>query len=440
MEQIGTYVIYVIMACALIGALAALRDDQSGLGKEFVEGLYSIGPIFLPVAGIMASIPYLSMFVKAVFGPLFAAIGADPAIAATTFIAIDMGGYQLAQTLAGSQESWTIAMAVGYMAGPTIVFSIPVGLAMLKKSDHKYMALGVMSGLLSIPVGVLISCTAIVLFEPLVRESVATTGAPTYHLAMTMGAILVNLLPLTIFCVALAVGLRLVPDLMIRLFLWFGRIMYGAITVVVVLSIIQYFTGIPEKVLGGWGFAPIIADAEDQFRALEIAGYIGIMLAGAFPMVYLVKLYLAKPMETVGGWMGLKSSGAAGILAAAANILAMYRLIGDMRPKDKVLCIAFSVCAAFAFGDHMAFSANFQPSLIPMVLLGKLGGGVTGFLIAHWLSVPKAEMLGEEEARSAAQAGGDRSLGHEHWEPETLARPLDHAFPHDVAGVAQDAS
>lgn len=438
MEQIGTYVIYVIMACALIGALAAIRDDQRGLGKEFVEGLYSIGPIFLPVAGIMASIPYLSMFVKAVFGPIFAAIGADPAVAATTFIAIDMGGYQLAQTLAGSQESWVIAMAVGYMAGPTIVFSIPVGLAMLKKADHKYMALGVMSGLLSIPVGVLISCTAIVLFEPLVRESVAATGDPTYALAMTMSAILINLLPLTLFCVALAVGLRLAPDLMIRLFLWFGRLMYAAITLVVVLSIIQYFTGIPEKVLGGWGFDPIIADAEDQFRALEIAGYIGIMLAGAFPMVYLLKLYLAKPMEMVGGLMGLKSTGAAGILAGAANILAMYRLIGDMRPKDKVLCIAFSVCAAFAFGDHLAFSANFQPSLIPMILLGKLGGGLTGFLIAHWLSVPKAELLGEEDARGAGQAAGERTLAREHWEPETLARPLDHAFPHDAAGVVKD--
>lgn len=109
MEQIGTYVIYVIMACALIGALAAIRDDQSGLGKEFVEGLYSIGPIFL------------------------------------------------------------------------------------------------------------ISCSAIVLFEPLVRESVAATGDPTYALAMTMSAILINLLPLSLFCVALAVGLRLAPDLMIRL-------------------------------------------------------------------------------------------------------------------------------------------------------------------------------------------------------------------------------
>ncbi|MCO5387343.1 MAG: ethanolamine utilization protein EutH [Desulfosporosinus sp.] len=110
-----------------------LLKKKSELGKEFLEGLYSIGPIFVPVAGIMAATPYLAAFVKTVFGPIYAAIGADPAIAATTFIAVDMGGYQLADVLATTRESWIMAMTTGYMAGATIVFSIPVGLAMLEK-------------------------------------------------------------------------------------------------------------------------------------------------------------------------------------------------------------------------------------------------------------------------------------------------------------------
>ena len=71
MEMIGTVIIYIIMACAVLGAFAYIRNPESGLGKEFQEGLYSIGPIFVPVAGIMAAIPYLSEFVSAVVGPLF---------------------------------------------------------------------------------------------------------------------------------------------------------------------------------------------------------------------------------------------------------------------------------------------------------------------------------------------------------------------------------
>lgn len=399
MSAIGNYVIYLIMVFVVLGAIAAIRNPQAGMGKEFIEGLHSIGPIFIPVAGIMAAIPYLSKIVEVVFGPVFAAVGADPAIAATTLIAADIGGYQLAQNLAATKESWLMALVVGFMAGATIIFSIPVGLAMLDKKDHKYMALGIMSGLLSIPIGVFVSCSILVISEPMVRDLVSSDAEATYQLALTFGTLFSNLLPLLGFCVALAVGLRFIPDVMIRGFLWFGRIMYAAITLVLAFTIVEYFTGFFSNVLGGWGFDPIIADADDQFRALEVAGYTGIMLSGAFPMVYMIRRFLARPMEAIGRRVGLEAIGAAGILAAAANILAMYRLIGDMRPKDKVLCIAFAVCSAFLFGDHLAFAANFQPTMIGAVMIGKLSGGVFGFLLAHWLSVPKAIQLGEEDER-----------------------------------------
>ena len=137
MSAIGDVVTWLIMLCAAAGAVASIFNDREGLGKEFLEGLQAIGHIFIPVAGIMASIPILSAVVKAVFGPVFETFGADPSIAATSFIAVDMGGYQLALRLAGSPESWIMAMVVGYMAGATIVFSIPVGLALLDKRGSR---------------------------------------------------------------------------------------------------------------------------------------------------------------------------------------------------------------------------------------------------------------------------------------------------------------
>lgn len=73
----------------------------------------------------MASIPYLSRLVETVVAPVWSAAGADPALAATTFIASDMGGYQLAQSVAESDSAWIMAMVTGFMAGATIVFSIP---------------------------------------------------------------------------------------------------------------------------------------------------------------------------------------------------------------------------------------------------------------------------------------------------------------------------
>ncbi|EPJ42998.1 MAG: ethanolamine utilization protein EutH [Osedax symbiont Rs2] len=410
MAEIGNYVIYLIMICAVIGAFASIRDHENGLGAEFMSGLYSIGPIFVPVAGIMASIPYLSQFISAVFGPIFSAIGADPAIAATTFIAVDMGGYQLADALAQTREGWVVAMVVGYMSGATIVFSIPVGLAMLKKADHKYMALGVMAGILSVPVGVFVACIVLAISNPGVREAVSTNTDSTLMLALDASTILINILPLIAVCLMLAVGLKLFPSHMVRGFLVFGRTMDAALKLVLVFSIVEYFTGAFTNILGGWGFDPIIADEADMFRALEIAGYIGIMLSGAFPMVYMIKKYLAGPMESIGGRLGMESVGAAGILAASANILAMFHLIGDMKARDKVLCIAFSVCGAFMFGDHLAFTANFQPNMILPILLGKLAGGSFGFILAIWIAVPAAECL-EKNMLLEDEISGSPKLG-----------------------------
>lgn len=144
MAMIGTIIVYIIMICAVLGAIGAIRDAEYGIGKEFMNGIHTVGHIFVPRAGIMAAIPYLTWFISHFISPIFELIGADPAIAATTILASDMGGYQLANALKESYEGWVMALVVGFMSGATIVFSIPMGLAMLDKRDHKYMALGIM--------------------------------------------------------------------------------------------------------------------------------------------------------------------------------------------------------------------------------------------------------------------------------------------------------
>jgi ethanolamine transporter len=423
-EYFGWIVISIILASAVAGAIAACIDDEKGLGKEFLEGIYSIGYIFLPVAGIMASAPFLTVAVSNVFGWLFALVGADPAMAATTFIAVDMGGYVLAKLLAGNNlENWITATTAGYMAGATIVFSIPVGLAMLQKRDHKYMALGVMAGLLSVPIGVLVANLLCWAISPEVRTKITTDDVELVALQMSLPQILRNLSPLALIMLSLAAGLKFFPNVMIRLFMAFGRGTGILIKLVVVACIVEHFTlatfkiGLFTWMFGSWGFDPIIVKpkevlakkpgelTEDHLlRALEVAGYIGIMLAGAFPMVYLIRKYLSKPIESVGRKIGLDSTGAAGILAAAANILAMFKLVKEMRARDKVLCIAFAVCAAFTFGDHLAFTTNFQPNLLLPVIVGKLTGGICGFLIATYLCVPKALELEKQDMIDDAKA------------------------------------
>src|SRR5699024_9614752 len=132
MSEIGTWIIYLIMAFVVIGAIAAIRNPERGLGKEFMEGLYTIGPIFIPVAGVMATIPYLAQFIENTIGPGLNVIGADPSMAAG-LIATDMGGYQLAAATSISPEAWIMASTLGFTLGCTLVFTVPVGLNMLPR-------------------------------------------------------------------------------------------------------------------------------------------------------------------------------------------------------------------------------------------------------------------------------------------------------------------
>jgi len=46
-------------------------------------------------------------------------------------------------------------------------------------------------------------------------------------------------------------------------FLWYGKIMDIGLKLVLVFSIVEYFTGFFSKLVGTWGFDPIIADSND---------------------------------------------------------------------------------------------------------------------------------------------------------------------------------
>lgn len=397
MDIIGKLMLYFIMLCCITGAVASVIREESGLGRAFEEGLQTVGSLFLPLTGLMISVPYLAAFVDKVLGPIFRRIGADPAIAATTFIPSDVGGYLLARQVASSPENWIMAMVVGIMAAPIISFNIPVGLSILEKRDYPFLALGALSGIISIPIGVLTTCTLLFFTQPLIRPEFSVTGPATYQLAFQFGDILLNLAPLTMVCVLLALGLKFIPNKMIKGFMYYGKILMSVLKLVVACAIVEYYTGFFSHTFGNWGFSPILADDEEKFRAIELLGTIGMMLAGAFPMVYLLQKYLKRPLAKVGSLIGLSPLGSAGVLGASANALAMFPLVGGMPPADKVMCIAFSVCGGYALGDFLAYSTNFQPTLMLPILVGQLTGGMSGLLIAKKISVPAAVKLGSSK-------------------------------------------
>ena len=121
-------------------------------------------------------------------------------------------------------------------------------------------------------------------------------------------------------------------------------------------------------------------------EGFQTVGAIAIVLAGAFPLVAVLTRLLKKPLLKLGKLLGVNDVAAAGLLASLANSIATFGMVKDMDNRGKVVNIAFSVSAAFVFGDHLGFTAGFAPRMLPAMIVGKLTGGISAVLVAMWLT------------------------------------------------------
>lgn len=347
--------IAVMAAFAVAGAIDRIFGNRWGLGKEFEEGILAMGSLALAMVGIVCLAPVLASLLKPVIVPVFAFLGADPAMFAGTILACDMGGGALAVELAASSQAAMLGgVLTGSMLGATVVFTIPVAMGILEEKDRPVMAQGILCGIVTIPLGVL--------------AGGLTAGFP-------IGMVLRNLIPIVIIAALIALGLWRAENAMVRGFEVFGRLVVAVVTVGLAAAVVEALTGfviIP-------GMAPIS-------EGFETVGTIAIVLAGAFPLVFVITKLLRKPLMAAGRWLGINDAAAAGLIASLANSIATFGMVKDMNRRGKVVNIAFAVSAAFVFGDHLGFTAGFAPEMIGPMIVGKLVGGVSAIAVAMWLT------------------------------------------------------
>ena len=156
------YFSIIVVGIMTVFALAGIVDDlflhnKLGIGNEFKKGMEMIGPLCLAMVGIVALVPEIPFVIERTLTPIYKNLGLDPSMAVTMILAIDMGGYQLAKSVAldGVIANWA-GIVYGSMMGATIVFSIPVGLATIKKKDVGAFSKGVLFGIAAIPFGTFI--------------------------------------------------------------------------------------------------------------------------------------------------------------------------------------------------------------------------------------------------------------------------------------------
>ena len=352
--------IYIMAGFAVLGALDRLIGDRFGLGKSFEEGILAMGSLAMAMLGIIALAPVLASLLRPVVVPVYSFLGADPAMFAGTILACDMGGAPLAAELTNDPQAAALGgILAGSMLGATVVFTIPVAMGILRSEDRPAMAKGILAGVVTIPVGILVGGLVA---------------------GFNIGMVLRNLIPIVIIATLIALGLWKAEKWMVKGFGVFGKFILGVITVGLAAAIVESLTGfviIP-------GMAPI----EEGFQTV---GAIAIVLAGAFPLVAIVTKLLQKPLSKLGGLLGINGTAAGGLVASLANSIATFGMVKEMDERGKVVNIAFAVSAAFVFGDHLGFTAGYAPQMLPAMILGKLAGGVSAVVVALLLTRKKLD-------------------------------------------------
>ena len=359
MELFSTAVIAVMVVFAVAGIIdSTFLDGKLGLAEEFTKGMEMIGPLCVAIVGIISLVPALAWVIERTLTPLYASLGLDPSMAVTSIIAIDMGGFQLAESVALDPlvGRWA-GIVYGSMMGATIVFSIPVGLSAIRPEDKDAFSKGILYGIAAIPVGTFVGGLIM--------------GVP-------LASVLKNIALPVLFSALLVFCLAKFTDTTTRVFAKFSEIVNVIAMAGLALAMVN------DLVLKPLGYTdlPFFRLLAPTGDGIAVAGAIGLVLAGALPFVKCLNRWLDAPLKSLGKRFGMTDAGITGFLLSCANNMAMFATLDRMNDREKVLNIAFAVCAAFVIGDHLAFTAANAPECIAPMMAAKLVSGAVAVALA----------------------------------------------------------
>ena len=198
-----------------------------------------LGPTALSMSGIICLTPLLSRFLRFALVPIWNFFGLDAGLLAG-ILAIDMGGYQLAGELSASQEMVRYAgLVIAATLGCTITFTIPVGMGMLKSGDRLLFSRGMLIGTGTLPVTMIV-------------------GGLLSGLSFLQ--IVLQSLPVLLFCFLLMFGIWRFPEQTVRAFTVFADVIRLLTTIGLIAGAFCYMTG--------FSLLPDLAPLEDAMAVL----------------------------------------------------------------------------------------------------------------------------------------------------------------------------
>ena len=348
--RINQIIMYFMAFGVLLGGTDRILGNRFGFGEKFENGFRMLGAVGLSMAGIICLAPLLSSGLGSVIQPLCSAVHIDPSILGS-LLAIDMGGYVMAMELAAEPEiGLFFGLIVSASFGCTIVFTIPVGLGFISLEDRPLFTRGILLGLAALP------CTMI-------------TGG--LLLGLQFITILWNSLPILLISAFLAIGVVKKPDMMMKGFLAFARIIQIIATLGLMAASVTHLTGIQ-----------IFSTMPPLLDAMKTVSSICIVMLGSMPLAELIQRIMKVPFASLEQHTGLNGASTTGLLLGLFSATPALAMIPDMDKRGKVVVSACLVSSVCVLGAHFAFATGVAPHQIPALLAAKFLGGIVGGTIA----------------------------------------------------------
>lgn len=347
---INQVVMYVLAFGAALGGIDRLLGNRFGYGDKFESGFRMLGPVALSIAGILCLVPVMSRVLSLVMGPVCDLVNIDPAVFGT-ILAIDLGGYQLSTDLARDPVFGRFCgVIIASIFGCTLVYIIPVGLGFLKEDDGPYFIRGILIGLATMPVPIILAALI---------------------LKMSLGSVLWNCLPIFVLSIALGIGVMKKPAEMIRGFLVFAKVIRALAMLGLMLAAITYLTGF--TVLPG--LAPIQ-------EAMQTVSAICIVMLGSMPLAELIQRIMKVPFRIINEKIGIDGAATTGLVLSMFSATPALALVPQMNRRSQVVTAACYVSCINIFGAHFAAANTIIPEMVPHMITAKAIGWIVAGAVA----------------------------------------------------------
>lgn len=347
-------ILSIIMAAfAVLGAIDLIIGNKLGIGKEFEKGIHMLGEITLAMMGMIVLSPVIAALLSAPLTAFSKIVPIDPSSFIGSIIACDMGAGQMALQLAANEKiGYFNGLVVGSMMGATVSFTLPFVMGAVKKEQRRNMLLGLLCGICTIPFGCFVG------------------GMMS---GIEILPLLINLSPLIIFAAILAVGIIFIPNVAVKIFNVVGIAIRSLVLVGLAIGIFEYLTG--------FDIIPY-TDPAITVEGAEIIFNIACVMAGAFPLLFIISKLVAKPLAMLGKKTGMNENSILGFISTLATSVTTFGSMNDMDDKGVVLNSAFAVSGAFLLADHLAYTLSFNAEYLPAVIIGKLISGALAVVLA----------------------------------------------------------